>query len=85
MLSDLSGIVHPAPTRIEWFGIMAITNDKNEWLNEDKTIETSIIGPFGSEKYLRVRNYVTLKEGVDNKLWVNWICESKDKPAYPLM
>ena len=80
-----SGIVHPAPTRIEWFGIMAITNDKNEWLNEDKTIETSIIGPFGSEKYLRVRNYVTLKEGVDNKLWVNWICESKDKPAYPLM
>ena len=64
---------------------MAITNDKNEWLNEDKTIETSIIGPFGSEKYLRVRNYVTLKEGVDNKLWVNWICESMDKPAYPLM
>lgn len=80
-----SGIVHPAPSRIAWLGIMAITNDKNEWLNEEKTIETSIIQPFGSEKYLRVRNYVTLKEGTDNKLWVNWICESKDKPAYPLV
>lgn len=80
-----SGIVHPAPSRIEWLGIMAITNDNNEWLNEEKTIESSIIAPFGSEKYLRVRNYVTLKEGDDNKLWVNWICESKDKPAYPLM
>lgn len=79
-----SGIVHPAPSRIAWYGIMAVTNDKTEYLNEDKSIEISMLKPYSSDQYLRTRNFVTLQEGNDKKLWLNWICESKDKPVYPL-
>ncbi|HVL01299.1 MAG TPA: hypothetical protein VM553_15885, partial [Dongiaceae bacterium] len=79
-----SGIVHPAPSRIAWYGIMAVTNDNTEHLNEDKSIEISMLKPYSSDQYLRTRNYVTLQEGSDKKLWLNWICESKDKPVYPL-
>lgn len=79
-----SGIVHPSPSMIEWYGIMAVTNDNNEYLNEDNTIEISMIKPYGSDKYLRSRNFVTIENGSDDKLWVNWICERDDHPAYPL-
>ena len=79
-----SGIVHPAPSRIAWYGIMAVTNDKTEHLNEDKSIEIAMLKPYSSDQYLRTRNYVSLQEGNDRKLWLNWICESKDKPVYPL-
>jgi len=79
-----SGIVHTPPSYIEWLGISAITNDNNEFLNEDKTIETSMLTPIGSSKYLRVRNFVTINEGTDKKLWINWICDNKDKPCYAL-
>lgn len=79
-----SGIVHPAPSRIAWYGIMAVTNDNTEHLNEDKSIEIAMLKPYSSDQYLRSRNYVTLQEGSDKKLWLNWICESKDKPVYPL-
>lgn len=79
-----SGIVHPAPSRIAWLGIMAVTNDNKEYLNEDHSIEVSMLQPYHSDKYLRSRNYVELQEGNDNKLWTRWVCESKDKPVYPL-
>ena len=79
-----SGIVHTPPSYIEWLGISAVTNDNNEFLNEDKTIETSMLTPIGSSKYLRVRNFVTINEGTDEKLWINWICDNKDKPCYAL-
>ena len=79
-----SGIVHTPPTYIEWLGITAVTNDNNEYLNEDKTIETSMLTLIGSAKYLRVRNFVTLNEGSDEKLWINWICDNKDRPCYAL-
>lgn len=79
-----SGIVHPAPSRIQWLGIMAVTNDDDEYLNEDHTIRISMLKPFGSRKYIRSRNYITLLEGTDQKLWVNWVCDNKDKPYYPL-
>jgi hypothetical protein len=79
-----SGIVHPAPSRIAWYGIMAVTNDNTEHLNEDRSIEISMLKPYCSDQYLRTRNYVTLQEGNDKKLWLNWICESRDKPVYPL-
>lgn len=79
-----SGIVHPAPSMIEWYGIMAVTNDRDEYLNENSTIKASMLHPHGSNKYIRSRNFVTLEQGRDNKLWVNWVCEHKDKPAYPL-
>jgi len=79
-----SGIVHPSPSMIEWYGIMAVTNDRDEYLNEDNTIKVSMLKPHGSNKYIRSRNFVTLQEGTDNKLWVNWICEGKDNPTYPL-
>jgi len=79
-----SGIVHPSPSMIEWFGIMAVTNDRDEFLNEDHTIRVSMLKPHGSNQYIRARNFVTLELGTDEKLWVNWICEGKDKPVYPL-
>lgn len=79
-----SGIVHPSPSRIQWLGIMAITNDNDEYLNEEKTIETRILHPYGSEKYIRCRNFVVLKEGTDNKFWVTWKSDSEDTPEYPL-
>ncbi|RLT93800.1 alkaline phosphatase D family protein [Ketobacter sp.] len=79
-----SGIVHPAPSRIAWLGIMAVTNDKKEYLTEDHSVEIAMLQPYHSDKYLRSRNYVQLKEGSDQKLWVTWECESKDKPVYPM-
>ena len=79
-----SGIVHTPPSYVEWLGISAITNDLNEFLNEDKTIETSMLTPIASAKYLRVRNFVTINEGSDEKLWINWVCDNKDRPCYPL-
>jgi hypothetical protein len=79
-----SGVVHTPPSYIEWLGISAITNDRNEFLNEDKTLETSMLTPIGSAKYLRVRNFVTINEGTDEKLWINWVCDSRDKPCYAL-
>ncbi|MFK5938000.1 MAG: alkaline phosphatase D family protein [Sulfurimonas sp.] len=79
-----SGIVHPPPSILEWYGILAITNDRNEYLNENDTIKTSMLQPHSSNKYIRSRNFVTIEEGTDNKLWINWICENKDKPVYPL-
>ena len=79
-----SGIVHPAPSKIQWYGIMAVTNDDNEYLTEDKSIEITMLKPHSAEKYLRVRNYVSLMEGTDNKLWLNWVCDSDEKPVYPL-
>lgn len=79
-----SGIVHPSPSLVEWLGIRAVTNDDNESLNEDGTIEARIIKPFGSDKYIRSRNYATIDEGTDNKIWVNWITENDDAPAYPI-
>lgn len=81
-----SGVVHSSPSRIAWLGIMAVTNDDDEFLNEDRTIKISMLKPFSSDKYIRSRNYVTLEAGTDEKLWVNWICESKtNKPSYPLV
>lgn len=79
-----SGIVHPAPSKLQWIGIMAVTNDRDECLDENRDIEISMLTPFASDKYIRCRNYVTLNVGSDHKLWVNWISEGKDKPCFPI-
>ncbi len=76
-----SGIVHPPPSEIEWLGLRALTSDGNERIG-DGHITTEMICPFGSDKYIRARNYAVLKEGTDHKLWVNWICEGDMKPEY---
>lgn len=79
-----SGIVHPAPTHIQWMGILATTNDRTEQLDENGRICIDMLKVFGAGTYFRTRNFVTLEHGNDNKLWVNWICENGEKPAYPL-
>ena len=79
-----SGIVHPAPSRLQWLGIMAVTNDRDEYLDEGEKIQISMLKPFSSDKYIRYRNYVTLDVGTDQKLWVNWVSEGKDEPYYPI-
>lgn len=79
-----SGIVHPAPSRLQWIGIMAVTNDREEYLDEDRNIHISMLTPFASDQYIRNRNYITLSMGTDKKLWVNWESEGKDAPYYPI-
>ena len=79
-----SGIVHPSPSMIEWYGVMAVTNDRDEYLNEEQTVKISMLTPHGSNKYIRSRNFVTLERGTDSKLWINWVCEHADTPVYPL-
>ncbi|MFC4273011.1 alkaline phosphatase family protein [Sneathiella chungangensis] len=79
-----SGIVHPAPSRLQWIGIMTVTNDDTEYLDENRDIRISMLTPFASDQYIRRRNYVTLQMGTDEKLWVNWESEGKDDPCYPI-
>lgn len=85
-----SGIIHPAPSLIQWLGIKAVTNDDDEALNEERTIEASMLTPVGSKKYIRARNFVTLQKGTDGKIWVNWIVdgskelETGEHPVYPI-
>ncbi|MDX2465322.1 MAG: alkaline phosphatase D family protein [Porticoccus sp.] len=79
-----SGIVHPAPSRLQWIGIMAVTNDRPEYLDENREVHISMLKPFASDQYIRCRNYITLSMGSDKKLWVNWESEGKDKPYYPI-
>lgn len=79
-----SGIVHPAPSRLQWLGIMAATNDRDEYLDENRDIHISMLKPFSSNQYIRSRNYVTLSMGDDEKLWVNWESEGRDNPYYPI-
>lgn len=79
-----SGIVHPAPTYIQWMGILATTNDRSEKLDENGKICINMLQAFGAGTYFRTRNFATLEKGTDQKLWVNWICENGEKPAYPL-
>lgn len=79
-----SGIVHPAPTNIQWMGILATTNDRKEQLDENGHVCAEMLKPFGAGTYFRTRNFATLEKGNDKKLWVNWICENGEKPVYPL-
>ncbi len=79
-----SGIVHPAPSYMQWLGILAVTNDDVEYLEETRAITATMISPHGSDKYIRERNFVSFSEGTDAKLWINWVCDSNNKPVYPL-
>ena len=76
-----SGIVHPPPSAFEWLGLRAVTSDDKESIGNGQ-ITTEMICPFGSDKYIRARNYAVLEEGTDNKVWVSWICEGEMKPEY---
>lgn len=79
-----SGIVHPAPSKFHWAGIVANSSDDIEYLLAERTVDISMIKPYGSSKYILSRNYVSLYEGTDGKLWVNWICDADEKPSYPV-
>lgn len=78
-----SGIVHPPPSRLQWMGILAGSTAEKEELDGGK-ITTENLKPFGSAKFIRTRNYATLKEGQDGKLWVNWICEDGREPTFAI-
>jgi hypothetical protein len=77
-----AGIVHPAPTRDEWLGIEAATNDRPESL--EGGIETRMLRPYGARTCLRSRNFATLREGNDGRLWVTWACEDERRAEYPI-
>ncbi|MEZ0389329.1 MAG: alkaline phosphatase D family protein, partial [Verrucomicrobium sp.] len=70
-----SGIVHPAPNWLQWQGVLVGSNE-DQFEVRSLGITGKMMRPAGSrETYLRTRNFVTLKLGTDDKLWVNWICE----------
>ncbi|HKP97570.1 MAG TPA: alkaline phosphatase D family protein [Fibrobacteria bacterium] len=78
-----SGIVHPPPSWLQWLGITTGSNDRPESLDAGK-IRIEIAGPYGTaDKFLRTRNFASLKEGGDKKLWVTWTCEAGKKAEYP--
>ncbi|WP_421272536.1 alkaline phosphatase D family protein [Aeromonas taiwanensis] len=79
-----SGIVHPCPTQFQWMGILAMTNDDPEYLDESRLIRAELLKPFGAPLYLRTRNFATLLMGSDDKLWANWHCENGLAASYPL-
>lgn len=79
-----SGIVHPCPTQFQWTGILAMTNDAPEYLDESRLVRAELLKPFGAPVYLRTRNFATLQMGSDNKLWANWHCENDLAASYPL-
>lgn len=79
-----SGIVHPCPTQFQWMGILAMTNDDPEYLDENRLIRAELLKPFGAPLYLRTRNFATLLMGSDDKLWANWHCENGLAASYPL-
>jgi hypothetical protein len=72
------------PEQDPWEGIMAVTSDDPEYLSEDRSIAIRLIKPYGSGQDLRTRNYISLLEGNDGKLWANWVCDSDERPEYPL-
>jgi hypothetical protein len=79
-----SGIVHPPPTALAWLGLRLMTSDNPEPLG-DGNIVAEMLTPFGSDRYLRNRNFVSFFTGTDDKIWVNWICEDEDiKPSFAI-
>ena len=79
-----SGIVHPPPGMIAWVGITVVTTDNPEQLGDGDAV-AEMLTPAGSDRYLRTRNFATLMEGTDAKLWVNWVCEKeKFKPVFAI-
>lgn len=73
-----SAIIHPEPGPIAWAGLLALSRDDDHSI-QGQSVVAKMAPPVGvsagDDKYLRCRNFVWLKEGDDNKLWVNWECE----------
>lgn len=78
-----SGIVHPAPTWSEWLGIKATSLEDPESLDGD-ALTAEFLTLQGAGRFLRTRNYCSLKEGTDSKLWVTWTCENGRSPVHPI-
>lgn len=77
-----SGIVHPPPSAFAWAGIQLMTSDTPEALG-DGDVTAEMLTPLSAPRYLRTRNFATLQLGTDQKIWINWICESdKLKPSF---
>jgi len=76
-----SGIIHPAPTMLEWAGVCALSSDE-EYSIRAQPVTAHMTRPQGArDKFLRCRNFAWLKLGDDDKLWVNWECETaNEKP-----
>jgi len=76
-----SAIVHPAPGRMAWAGVCAISSDADYYFQDQAVVAKMASASRymdegkGENKYLRCRNFAWLKNGTDGKLWVNWECE----------
>ena len=81
-----SAIIHPEPGPVAWAGVQAISSE-DEYHIQGQSVVAKMAPPVGTAqgdgKYLRCRNFVWLRLGNDDKLWVNWECEDLrgDRPA----
>lgn len=71
-----TGIVHPPPGYFAWIGLRMLSSDDPETI-PGTDITTEMLTPNRGERYLRDRNFATLRRDEKGKLWVNWICESE--------
>lgn len=70
-----SGIVHPAPSALEWAGVSVVSSDEDYTIRAQPVI-ARLTRPQGtSDRFMRCRNFVWFREGNDGKLWINWECE----------
>ncbi len=70
-----SAIVHPAPTRMQWAGVCALSSDEDYSIRAQPVIAKMVRPQGASDRFLVCRNFAWFFEGDDGKLWVNWECE----------
>ncbi len=74
-----SGIVHPAPSWLEWFGLSKISDASpcELSLGDGKLVRLTVDHiPGASDTFIRLRNFVRINHGSDGKLWANWQTEA---------
>ncbi len=76
-----SGIVHPAPSALQWAGVVATTSDKPRRLAGGSVV-AEMLTMSGVPRYLRTRNFLTLQVGTDGFVWANWVCENEKWAPY---
>ncbi len=74
-----SAIMHPAPGALAWEGLKAISSDADHGIQGQPVVAKMTRAVGAKDRYLRCRNFAWLKEGDDQKLWVNWECENLDE------
>lgn len=83
-----SGIVHPPPTSFQWRAILAATSDQNVPIPGADAMAELMKPVRHPSPYIVSRNFASIQEGTDEKIWANWIAEStpegEEYPHFPI-